>query len=292
MFPIGEMAAIQQQPENYRLLRRVPWTEAGIRLPIAVSEPRGEEQSFVCLDVETTGVDAKTDKIIELGLVKGRMDSEGQITSIRSFSSMYEDPGVPIPKIITDITGITDEMVRGQYIDPVSVISWFDDDPIVIAHNAKFDREFFEARFSGLNRLRWACSITDIPWRRLGFESTKLEYLLLKLGYFYEGHRASIDALATAFLINSVPEAAGALLEGEGSSTVKIEAIGCPFDCKDSLKGRGYRWNPDDKLWHTQINEVDLPEELAMLSQLYPSGGDRARKTVLSSRDRYKAEAQ
>jgi DNA polymerase-3 subunit epsilon len=160
--------------------------------------------------------------------------------------------------------------------------------PDQLVHNARFDRGMFEARFTGLDRLRWACSIKDIPWSHYGFESSKLEYLLLKLGFFYEGHRASIDALATAFLMHTVPKATRQLIENEKSARVKLDAIGSPFAVKDDLKARGYRWDGDAKVWHTEISQDDLDEELAFLSMTYFQGGHRARQTTLSSRERYK----
>lgn len=290
MFPLNELPNIEKSPEDYRLLKRVPWTHAAASFPMVITEAAGNVSPFVWLDTETTGLDANKDKVIELGLVKGFVDPEGRVTGITARVSLYEDPGFPLPPLITDLTGITDAMVRGKTMDSLQVSGWFDDDPIVVAHNAGFDRAFFEARFPGLDQLRWACSIKDIPWKRLGFESSKLEYLLLKQGYFYEGHRASTDALATAYLMHVVPDAAKYLIEAERGVRVHIEAVGCPFDSKDSLKARGYRWNPDKRVWHTEIDETYLDEESAYLSQLYPSGGDRAIKTPLTSRHRYKAQ--
>ncbi|MCV6022403.1 DNA polymerase III subunit epsilon, partial [Escherichia coli] len=83
--------------------------------------------------------------------------------------------------------------------------SWLSDDPLVVAHNAQFDRPFFEKRFAALGHLSWACSASGIDWKALGFESRKLEYLLLRLGWFYEGHRAATDCLAMAWLFHLLP---------------------------------------------------------------------------------------
>jgi DNA polymerase-3 subunit epsilon len=292
MFPIDEIPSIQRAPDSYRLLQRVPWTEKSATFPRQIGAPIGDEISCVWLDTETTGFNATTDKIIEFGMVKGLVSqSTGQVAAITAMTSLYEDPGFPIPEIITTITGITDAMVQGQSIDGVEVLKWFDDDPVVIAHSASFDRPFFEARFNGLDRLRWACTIKDISWPSFGFESSKLEYLLLKLGFFYEGHRASIDALATAYLMHSYPEASRQLIENENEVRVKIDALGSPFSVKDELKARGYSWDAPNKVWHKETNPDDRDSELAFLSQAYAGGGDRARQTVLSSRERYKGGA-
>lgn len=290
MFPIDEIPAIQSAPEDFRLLRRIPWTKPDVAFPIInVPVEVDNLQAVVWLDCETTGFQAGHDKIIELGLTKGYVDPiTGELISLVASVSFYEDPGFPLPEIITQITGITDEMVSGRTIDGVQVREWFTDDPIVVAHNASFDRPFFESRFPMLDQLRWACSIKDVPWQEYGFESTKLEYLLFRLGYFYEGHRASIDAIATAYLMSQVPRASRALLAAEAANSVRVDAIGSPFHVKDTLKFHGFQWDGDNRVWHTEVRETALDSILAFLTQTYDFGGDRAHVTRLTSRDRYK----
>lgn len=288
-FPMERLDEVKAAPNDFQLLERVPWTKGELSLPFHVNEPVGDEIAVVFLDTETTGFDRQEDAIIELGMVKARVSpSTGQVTSLVAVASLYNDPGYPIPEVITDITGITNEMVQGQSLTAEDVIDWFHDDPIVVAHNADFDRPFFEGHFPGIDRLRWACSIKDIPWRELGFEGSKLEYLLLKRGFFYEGHRASIDCLALGFLMETVRKANRWLIANEAKLQCKVDAVGSPFECKDDLKARGYRWDGARKLWHTTIAGEDLDVERAFLSQLYYQGGKRARVVELSSRDRFK----
>ena len=54
----------------------------------------------------------------------------------------FNDPGMPIPEIAQQITGITDEMVQGQSIDVAAVKKLLSSAALVIAHNARFDRPF------------------------------------------------------------------------------------------------------------------------------------------------------
>ncbi|ARM86338.1 3'-5' exonuclease [Marinobacter salarius] len=291
-FPVEKIDDIKAAPDDYQLIQRVPWTKPDVTFPHHIHEPVGDEVSLVVLDTETTGFDRDEDSIIELGLVKALVSpSTGQVTSLIALASLYNDPGFPIPSLITDITGINDEMVQGHSVHADDIVEWFSDDPIVVAHNASFDRQMFESHFDGLDRLRWACSIKDIPWSELGFEGSKLEYLLLKRGFFYEGHRASVDCLALAYLLETVNKACRWLLESESRSQCKLEAVGCPFASKDVLKGRGYRWDGDAKVWHKMFNAGDVGQERDFLGQLYMNGGSKARVTDLSSRERYKQEA-
>ncbi len=64
------------------------------------------EEAFVVLDFETTGLDAQTDRIIEIGTACFR---GGQLESSKFW---LVHPGMPIPPESTEITGITDEMVK------------------------------------------------------------------------------------------------------------------------------------------------------------------------------------
>lgn len=289
MFPLNEIDQITRTPDDYRLLSRIPWTKPDTVFPIAVAQGGNNLRSLVVLDVETTGLNPDEDSIIELGLVHATIDIDlGVIVSINEAVSFYEDPSKPIPELITQLTGIDEAKVAGQRIDGQALVKGFADDPIVVAHSASFDRGMFEARFGHLDRLRWACSIKDIPWREFGYEGSKLEYLCLKNGGFYEGHRASIDCLATAWLLSQVDGALSALIASERAITYAVAARGAPFDVKDSLKARGYSWAPVRKVWHTVVSEVGLAEEQAFLSALYFNGGDRAEIIRMTSRERHK----
>ena len=148
----------------------------------------------VFLDIESTGLSAE-DKLIELGMVKFEYNEDGRIYHILNEFSGYQDPGQEISEFITGLTGITNDMVRGQQIDKIAVANYLDNVDIVIAHNAAFDRVFFEKTFPEVPVKSWACSMYDIDWRGEKIESHKLEYIAYKYNFFYEGHRAIIDCL-------------------------------------------------------------------------------------------------
>ena len=98
------------------------------------------EGTYVVFDIETTGFSAVTDRIIEIGAVKVE---DGKITD--KFST-FVNPKRPIPFRITELTGITDEMVIGspdietilpQFIEFIGAA-------VLVAHNASFDVGFIE----------------------------------------------------------------------------------------------------------------------------------------------------
>lgn len=294
-FPLSRLSDIQGRPVDFRLLERIPLTGGIHSWPLELSPSVGDEQPIILLDTETTGLSSEEDAIIELGLVKVLYSpSTKRITSILNVMSLYEDPRRPIPQFITELTGINDQMVSGQVIDNTLVYSWFDENPLIVAHNAAFDRPFFENRFPELKGLSWACSANGISWRALGFESIKLEYILMRLGWFYEGHRAATDCLAMAWLLHSIPEAFELLLTGAENSTVVIRAFNAPFEVKDHLKRRGYRWHDGAKTypkhWWREVTEDDLPLEKSYLDDLYEFGSDTAQYEFIDASKRFKAQ--
>ena len=280
--------------DDFRLLERIPVTRSGLNLPYRFCNATGDEISIVFLDTETTGLSLDTDVIIELGLVRASFSpSKKQLVSIDRIASAYEDPGMPIPPFITELTGITDEKVSGQHIDETMVSDCLKDAFLIVAHNASFDRPFFEKRFKGFEEKKWACSLAGIDWRRFGFKNLKLEDLLLKSGYFYEAHRASIDCLALAWLLHVQNHAFADLLAQAGKKTVTVRAFGAPFEAKDALKTRGYRWHDGttgpNRHWWKEIAEEEVADEKNFLDDLYPHGSDRAGFSVKTAAERFKS---
>lgn len=283
--------AMQARPEDFRVLERVPVTRAG-KVSGRLAPDVGDEIEMVVLDTETTGLEPDQCQIIELGMVRvSYSPSAKRVSAILRVFNQFEQPSGPIPELITTITGITDEMVAGKRIDDAGVAEFLSGAAMVVAHNAAFDRPFFENRFPSLANFAWACT-QSLDWRGLGFESSKLEYLLLRNGYFYEGHRASIDCLATVWLLHVQQPAFDALLHQVSSQTVIVRAFGAPYGVKDDLKARGYRWSDGtataNKHWHTEIPREALPAEQEALDVLYRNASTVAGYTYLDASVRFK----
>ena len=89
------------------------------RIQEGLTSNTGDEAAKVgaILDVETTGRDIETDNIIELAIRRFRFNDAGEVTAIGRCYSWFQDPGVPLAPEIIDLTGLTDDDVRGQEID-------------------------------------------------------------------------------------------------------------------------------------------------------------------------------
>ncbi|QWV99257.1 DNA polymerase III subunit epsilon [Geomonas nitrogeniifigens] len=238
----------------------------------------------LCLDTETTGLNHRQDKVIELGIVAFEFDPDtGEIYRITDRYSGFEDPGFAIPPEVREITGISDDMVAGQAFDDAFINALADRCDLVIAHNAAFDRKFVESRFPAFVNLPWACTVCQIDWSAERLSSRTLEFLLFKTGSLtINAHRALDDAEGVLGLLLERLPVSGApifpeLLKRAHEVTSRIFAVSAPFEKKDVLKERGYRWNDGSqggsKAWWRDVPALEESEELAYLArEIYPRG--------------------
>jgi DNA polymerase-3 subunit epsilon len=136
----------------------------------------------------------------------------------------------------------------------------------VIAHNAGFDRPFLEARLKVFENLPWACSFEQIPWSEEGFRGSKLEYLGWESGFFYDAHRSEVDCRALLEVLRRPLPKSGViafkrLLDGSAEPALRLWATGSPFEAKDVLRARGYRWDPERRSWHRVVAKSAAKEE-------------------------------
>jgi len=278
--------------DDYRVLRRL---EPRRQYADLGNEPI---KKGLIIDLETTGLTFRSDNIIELGMVPFEYGIDtGKVGRVEEPISFFEDPGRPIPPEIIKLTGITDDMVRGQRIENPAVRRQFESAHLIIAHNAGFDRPFVDTRFNFVGGKPWACSQKDVPWREMGLPCRALGCLLLHhCSAFFDGHRAGLDCqavvhlLATPFEDGSIPMKV--LLESARAKTYRIWAIDSPFDTKDALKARGYRWNNGTdgrpKAWWREVKADERTAEHEWLTQnVYTGRKDRRQENTLDATTRY-----
>lgn len=261
-----QLAAILDQSDQYKVTRKYQKPEF-YHLDNANDN---DKLIGVFLDVETTGLSYKEDKLIELGMVKFEYTADGYIFRLLDEFSGYQDPNQPIPEHIIKLTGINDDMVRGQQIDETALTDYLQNVSLIIAHNAQFDRAFFEMTFPSIPAKAWGCSMYDISWKQEDISSHKLEYIAYKYGFFYDGHRAVIDCLAGIHilaqeLLNSKQPVLGRLLSNAQQLKFKLWATNAPYESKDLLKARGYRWSNNQtdkyKAWYIELPEDKIVDE-------------------------------
>ncbi|SDJ63249.1 DNA polymerase-3 subunit epsilon [Bradyrhizobium sp. Rc2d] len=291
---LAAMAEALAKSADYRVLRRL------VRRETYTPSDGQTTKTGILLDVETTGLDQQKDEVIELGMVKFDYLPDGQIAGLRDVFSSFNEPSAPIPPEVIALTGITNEMVAGQRIDEAAVSSFADDAVIVIAHNASFDRKFAERYWPVFQRKAWGCSATEVEWRKNGFEGSRLGYLLNGAGFFHQAHRAVDDCYALLEILALELPATGkpalvALLEQARKKTMRVWAERSPFDLKDSLRRRGYRWSDGSdgrpRSWYVDVEESKLDDEIAFLKTEIYLQDVEPRLQTLTAFDRFSIRA-
>ena len=165
----------------------------------------GPVMDYVCVDLETTGLNPKTDKIIEIGAVKVR---NGVV--VDTFSR-FVYPGRTLEAKITELTGIRDRDLEGQpgIEEVLPAFLEFAEDLPLLGHSVMFDYSFlkraavnnrrnFERK--GIDTLKIARKyLTELPSRNLG---ALCEYFQIP----HQAHRAYEDAQATSLLYHRLCE--------------------------------------------------------------------------------------
>ena len=169
---------------------------------ISFSKGQDLDTTYCVLDLETTGLSFRTEKITEVGIMKVK---NGEV--IDEFSC-FVNPEKPIPQKVVEVTNITDDMVKdAETIDKVfPKILEFVGDSVLVAHNADFDIGFLKYNAA---QLGYELNNTYVDTLRLAkslfpdFKKYKLGFIADKLGIVVEvAHRALDDVDTTVKVFN------------------------------------------------------------------------------------------
>lgn len=233
---VTDHAGVQAFPEAFREQQR----SGGIKLIygmeaymvndkeqiVSCTSDMDLDSTFVVVDIETTGLNPRTDKITEIAAYKV---AKGEI--VDKFSALV-NPEINISQDIADLTGITNEMVRNaEKIDSVfDKFLKFVDDAIIVAHNASFDISFLKTSAKQLN-IEFSPTTLDTLTLSRGLMPNLLRYKLdvickeLNIE-LKKHHRASDDAEATAMIFIKLCE----MLKTKGVSRISdIESAIQPY---------------------------------------------------------------
>ena len=157
-------------------------------------------EELVILDFETTGLSPTYARIIEVGAVLVRN------SKIVDKLSQLMDPGCSIPYFITDLTGITNRMVKGKPTpeEVMPKLKKFVGNRTILAHNASFDQKFLISEMKNVGKKidnKFLCTmklsrrlIPDSPDYKL---STLISHLKIKVPKEQKAHRALSDVIRT-----------------------------------------------------------------------------------------------
>ena len=209
---ITDHGVVQAFPEAHHFTEKNPDLKIiyGVEAYLApdktpsVSFPKGQDidTTYCVLDLETTGLSFRTEKITEVGIMKIK---NGEV--LDEFSC-FVNPEKPIPQRVVEVTNITDDMVKdAETIDKVfPKILDFVGDSVLVAHNADFDIGFLKYN---AKQLGYSLENTYIDTLRLSkdlfpdFKKYKLGIIAENLGIKVEvAHRALDDVDTTVKVFN------------------------------------------------------------------------------------------
>jgi DNA polymerase-3 subunit epsilon len=263
--------------DNHMILRKVTFPN-----PRQINISNQKDYTIyrgVYLDTETTGISHKDNEVIQICMLPF-IYAHNPITNHSTIIGVYppyigfKEPTKPLTQEIIDLTGITMDMLKGQSLDIEQIENILEKTDFIIAHNAVFDRPFTHDISAKFCEKKWACSMSNIPWRELGFESLKLIHLASNLGFYFEPHQADKDCLAGLAILAQVDKAGESYFQKMMTTAEKdsltIRAEYAPFEAKDILKKRGYGWKDGSdgsvKGWETVIAIDKADEEKEWLS--------------------------
>lgn len=246
---------------------------------------------LICgVDFETTGLDNKVDDIIEIGAAI----FDGETWKVKDTLSHFVNPGKPIPLMITELTGINDEMVKDgitiaggvQLLD-----SFVKDCDFFIAHNAQFDKGMLMESIgrhgilvSERLQIPWLCSKSDVK-THVKAKCTKLSHLAVDYKLVVDGgklHRALDDVLLMGQMLQRTGLTAKEIWEWSQEPWVYMKAL-CAPPWKDNgkstieAKSMGFSWERCTgtyepvfpKKWVRRVKVSELEEEKARVAQTF-----------------------
>ena len=247
---ITDHGVVQAFPEAFGAAKKnkiklIPGVEAyltDVTTVVVDGDDRHLHDEIVVVDFETTGLNPRKNRIIEIGAVRIR---NGQV--VEEYSR-FVNPQEPIPQEVVKLTGITDAMVAdaGTAETEIPKLLEFIGDAAFAAHNAKFDSAFLREECARLGiEIKMPIIDTLEFSRRMypGLKSHRLGAVCKSLGISLKNaHRAVHDARATAHVLNRMLDAAlekgvtrisdinGALTGGAIGDSYHIILLACEQD--------------------------------------------------------------
>lgn len=222
---------------------------------------------ILAIDTETSGLDPKTDRVLEIGIALWDTERRAVLATV----DLFLTPAPIIPDRVRVLTGIDAGMVDEFGFparDVLETVAQFTDRHRVewlLAHNADFDRGFLAAEVektgataAWVSRLPWIDTLTDLPFRD-DIESRQLTALCAEHGFINPWrHRAVFDALSALRLFSCYD--VEVVLERARSPRVELQAL-VSFDDNRLAKDRRYQWRPNTKQWVKTVKECDVLRE-------------------------------
>ena len=215
-------------------------------------------------DFETTGLDTNQDHITEVGAL---LYTTGLKRVVMAEDFLINNE-VPVPKIITEKTGINKPMIDKFGLESADGLArlqnYFDLADAVAGKNIiNFDIPFYKTRCLREKAEPIEKLAIDLETDLAGTESKHLGYMAADAGFLNPFPHAALPDAWTAlrlFELNAEKHTLDKIIERAKSPRVYLQAL-VTFDTNYQAKERKYRWNSDRKVWYKVCKESDVETE-------------------------------
>lgn len=217
------------------------------------------------IDIETTGLNAASDEIIEVGFVTWDTTPNRMLTC---YSCLVG--GVRLPEGIIHLTGITPLMRanQGHPLEAVlqAVVNASAGVDFIVAHNAAFEQSFLanNGHRDWVDRHKWIDTQTDLPYLPGAGGGSLSDIAMRHHVYNPMPHRAMPDALTMMQVLAMYPFAEVQRHALAPSVTLEIKFPYDPSgDLNAAVKALGYRWVKEQKSWRKTVKDFSIETEVA-----------------------------
>jgi DNA polymerase-3 subunit epsilon len=279
------------ESNGYKIMSPLPTLAIGAKF----GKDAANTLNVLYMDCETTGLSLFADEVIEAGFILAKINADtAELIEVLDVYQGFNEPlGASISASAQATHGLTDSDVKGHKLDLERIVGMVKQCDIACSHNAAFDRPMLEKAVEELTQVRFTCSLAEVDWE---FESKKLRYIVMELGYHFNGHRAIDDAWAGLWALNCKDKNGvrymKSLIEKLDDNVVDVIAVRSPFSAKNFLYDNGYSFFDGNgkKYWHKVVTDAEVLDELQFLrDEIYvgESIDSEAQLNWLSRYDRF-----
>ena len=221
---------------------------------VSSREKKDSDFGVIFCNIITTSINPDQGEVLRINLKPCYVGNEdGQLSRVRKPVSFFSVKDSNLSEEEKSFVDFDLEEKIGSSIDWKLVKSLFEKADLVVAHNASFVRPWVD-KYIGNNEVTWGCTLEHLNWTSKGFPSKNLESLSVFSGYYYDFSNSieSLDAVVNCLHVNS---SFRELTEKSFSPDLQVFAANAPFESKDLLKDRKYRWNPDFSCWWIPVED-------------------------------------